>query len=69
MTEVSIAAINALFSGKKSPFRDIVLLDAAAAFIAGKARSRGEAREPAAISIDSGKAAQTLEKLITRGNA
>jgi hypothetical protein len=35
---------------------------------AKRARS-AKAREPAAISIDSGEAAQTLEKLIARGNA
>lgn len=68
--EESATAINALFSGKKGPFRDIVLLNAAAAFIiAGKARSLGEGAEMAADSIDSGKAAQTLEKLIARGKA
>jgi anthranilate phosphoribosyltransferase len=66
----SATAINALFSGKKGPFRDIVLLNAAAAFIvAGKARSLGEGAELAADSIDSGKAAETLEKLIAQGKA
>jgi anthranilate phosphoribosyltransferase len=47
-----------------------VLLDAATAFIiAGEARSPGEGAGAAAVSIYSGKAAQTLEKLIARGNA
>jgi anthranilate phosphoribosyltransferase len=47
-----------------------VLLNSAAAFIiAGKARSLSEGAELAAASIDEGKAAATLEKLIARGKA
>jgi anthranilate phosphoribosyltransferase len=68
--EESATAIQALFSGKKGAFRDIVLLNAAAAFIiAGKASTLAEGADMAAGSIDSGKAAQTLEKLIAQGKA
>lgn len=61
----SAVAINSLFSGAKGPFRDIVLLNSAAAFIvAGKASSLAEGAKLAAASIDEGKAAAALAKLI-----
>jgi anthranilate phosphoribosyltransferase len=67
--EESATSIRALLAGKKGPFRDIVLLNAAAAFIiAGKAASLGEGAELAASSIDQGKAAGALERLIACGN-
>jgi anthranilate phosphoribosyltransferase len=54
------------FSGKKGPFRDIVLLNAAAAFIiAGEARSAKARRRRPIRSM----AAQPLEKLIAQGKA
>ncbi len=66
----SAEAIGALFAGKNGPFRDIVLLNAAAAFIvAGKADTLSEGAKLAAASIDEGKAADALERLITESKA
>ena len=66
----SAAAIRELLAGKPGPFRDIVLLNAAAAFvIAGKADALKDGMELAAASIDEGKAAAALERLIARGKA
>ena len=66
----SAASIMALLDGARGPFRDIVLLNSAAALIvAGRAQSLGEGVELAAASIDGGKAAQALEKLIAVGKA
>jgi anthranilate phosphoribosyltransferase len=59
------AIIEEVLSGKKSARRDVVLLNAAAALVAaGRADSIGDAIEAAAVSIDSGKAAEKLEALI-----
>lgn len=66
----SAASIRSLLNGQHGPFRDIVLLNAAAALIvAGKADSLKDGADIAAASIDDGKAAATLEKLIERGKA
>ncbi len=66
----SAAAIRALFAGKRGPFRDIVVLNAAAAFIVGgKADTLAEGAKLAAASIDEGKAAGALEKLVTESKA
>ena len=66
--EESAASIRALLQGEHGPFRDIVLLNAAAALIvAGRAESLKQGADIAAASIDDGKAAATLEKLIERG--
>ena len=66
----SAAAIAKLFAGENGPFRDIVLLNAAAGFIvAGKADTLSEGAKLAAASIDAGKAAEALEKLITESKA
>lgn len=68
--EESAASIRALLQGEHGPFRDIVLLNAAAALIvAGKANNLKDGAEIAATSIDDGKAAATLEKLVERGKA
>ena len=57
------AAIRALFDGKKNAFRDIVLLNAAAALvIADKAKDLKEGAALAASAIDSGKAKETLAR-------
>jgi anthranilate phosphoribosyltransferase len=59
------AIIRAILQGGKSPRRDIVLLNAAAALVAaGKGNHIGEAIPMAAKSIDSGAAAGKLEALI-----
>jgi anthranilate phosphoribosyltransferase len=58
-------AIRDVLAGKKGPFRDIVLLNTAAALIvADKAKDLPEGVALAAQSIDSGAAARALEKLI-----
>jgi anthranilate phosphoribosyltransferase len=56
--------IRKIFSGEKGPRRDIVLLNAAAAIVAGqKAKDLKEGIAAAAHSIDSGAAKRKLEKL------
>ena len=61
----SAEAMRRLLAGERGPFRDIVLLNAAAAFIvAGKARSLGEGAALAAASLDQGHAEKALGRLI-----
>lgn len=58
------AIIRAVLGGEKSPRRDVVLLNAAAALVAaGKVDHIGEAIPLAARSIDSGAATEKLEAL------
>jgi len=58
------AIIRAILNGQKSPRRDVVILNAAAALVAaGRADHVGEAIPLAAQSIDSGAAAAKLEAL------
>ena len=60
------AITKAILAGDKGPKRDAVLMNAGAAlYIGGKAGSLAEGIQLAAELIDSGKAAETLEKLIT----
>jgi anthranilate phosphoribosyltransferase len=62
---VNAAIIRELFSGKHSPKRDVVLLNAAAAFVvAGKAEHLTQAVPLAMKSIDSGSAARKLAELV-----
>ena len=57
-------AIVALLDGAKNAFRDIVILNSAAAImVAGKARDLKEGAALAAQSIDSGRAKAALETL------
>jgi anthranilate phosphoribosyltransferase len=59
------AIIRAVLGGEKSPRRDIVLLNAAAALVAaGRADHIAQAVSLAETSIDSGKAAGKLEALV-----
>jgi anthranilate phosphoribosyltransferase len=59
------AHIRAVLGGNRGPFRDIVLLNAAAALlVAGKAKTLREGVALAAESIDSGKAKGVLEALV-----
>jgi anthranilate phosphoribosyltransferase len=59
------AHIRAVLQGNRGPFRDIVLLNAAAALlVVGKAHSLREAVAIAAESIDSGKAKAVLDALV-----
>jgi anthranilate phosphoribosyltransferase len=58
-------AIRKLLGGEKNAFRDIVLLNSAAALmVAGKAEDLKDGAALAAASIDSGKAKSALETLI-----
>ncbi len=58
-------ALRALLDGAAGPYRDIVLMNAAAAFlVADKVETLREGVERAAIAIDSGSARASLDKLI-----
>ncbi|MBR6443710.1 MAG: anthranilate phosphoribosyltransferase [Clostridia bacterium] len=60
----------AILAGEKGPKRDAVLMNAGAAlYIGGKAESMAEGIKLAAELIDSGKAMETLEKLIKVSNS
>jgi anthranilate phosphoribosyltransferase len=64
------AHIRALLGGMQGPFRDIVLLNAAAALlVAGKAKSLREGVVLAAEAIDNGKALALLDRLIALSHA
>ena len=64
------AAINRLLDGERGAYRDIVLLNTAAALIvADKARDLAEGASLAAQAIDSGAAKRRVEKLIAVSNA
>ena len=59
-----------ILAGEKGPKRDAVLMNAGAAlYIGGKAESLADGIRLAAELIDSGKATETLEKLIRISNA
>ena len=59
------AAIRDVLAGKRGPFRDVVLLNTAAALIvAGKAANLIDGVALAAHSIESGAAARALERLV-----
>lgn len=62
--------LRALLDGTKDPYRDVVLMNAAAAFIvAGRADTLKLGADLAAREIDSGRAKATLEKLVKVSNA
>lgn len=64
------AAMKALFAGAKGPFRDIVLLNAAAVLvIADKANNLRAGAKLAGEAIDAGRAAAALDRLIAITNA
>ncbi len=63
-------ALTALLDGIKSPYRDIVLLNAAAAFIvADKVTELAAGVRLAGEAIDSGRARETLRKLVASSNS
>ena len=63
------AAITALLAGERSPYRDVVLLNAAAAFLVGEvAETLREGVDRAAHAIDSGAAARSLAALVEATN-
>jgi anthranilate phosphoribosyltransferase len=58
-----------VLAGKKTPLRDIAILNAAAALVvAGKAASLKDATELAAASIQSGAAQRALDRRIAISN-
>lgn len=62
--------LRALLDGTKDPYRDVVLINAAAAFIvAGRADTLKLGADLAAREIDSGRARATLDKLVKVSNA
>ncbi len=64
--EYNAQRIRALLGGEKDAYRDIVLFGSAAALvIADKVKELSAGVEMAADAIDSGKASQALEKLVT----
>ena len=59
-----------VLKGKKTPFRDVSILNAAAALVvAGKAKNLKEGAALAAKSIDSGEAEGRLDRLISVSNS
>ncbi|MEO6013811.1 MAG: anthranilate phosphoribosyltransferase [Devosia sp.] len=61
--------LRSLLEGSKDPYRDVVLLNAAAAFIvAGRTDTLKTGADMAAREIDSGRAKQTLDTLIRVSN-
>src|SRR5579859_72685 len=64
------AALRQLLAGQKGPYRDIVLLNAAAAFLVGETvETLREGVELAAAVIDDGRAQGALDKLRSLGGA
>ena len=64
------ARLRELLDGVKSPYRDVVLFNAAAAFVvAGRADTLKLGATIAANEIDSGRAKATLDKLVAVSNA
>jgi len=63
------AALNAVLGGARNAYRDIAILNAAAALvIAEKARDLTEGAALAGAALDSGRAAGTLAKLVKVSN-
>ena len=63
--KANAVALRAVLDGKKNAYRDIVLLNAAAALVVGgQAASLADGVQRAANSIDSGAAVRALERLI-----
>jgi anthranilate phosphoribosyltransferase len=64
------ARLRALLDGTKDAYRDVVLMNAAAAFIvAGRADTLKLGADLASREIDSGRAASTLDKLVKVSNS
>lgn len=68
--ETNADALRRLLEGEAGPYRDIVLLNAAAAFmVAGKVKNLKEGVALAADLIDRGEAGRTLKRLVAVSNA
>ena len=62
--------LKGILSGEKNPVRNFCVINAAAALVvSGKASMAEEGVELAQDSLDSGRASQALEKLITLSNS
>jgi anthranilate phosphoribosyltransferase len=67
--EENAAALRAVLAGAKNPYRDVVLINAAASLIvAGKVATLPEGVALAASSLDSGDALDRLERLVAVSN-
>lgn len=67
---VNAAALRDVLGGAKTAYRDVALCNAAASLIvAGKAKDVTEGMHLASQSLDTGSAAQALDKLITISNS
>jgi anthranilate phosphoribosyltransferase len=63
------AALRAVLDGRRTPYRDVAVLNAAAALVvAGAAGDLREGVERAAAAVDSGAARATLERLVAVSN-
>ena len=63
------AAMKALLSGEKSPYRDIVVLNAAAALVvAGRSDTLSAGAARAALAIDEGEAMRVLDRMVAITN-
>ena len=68
--QLPIPTVRAILDGKPSAYRDVALLNAAAALIvAGKAKSLSDGVAIGAQSLDSGAAAARLKHLIAVSNS
>jgi anthranilate phosphoribosyltransferase len=68
--DTNAKALTEVLKGKKGPFRDVALLNAAAAImVAGKAKDLKDGLTIAAKSLDSGEAEGRLDRLIKISNA
>jgi anthranilate phosphoribosyltransferase len=68
--ETTAAMLMGVLKGNKGPFRDVAILNAAAALIvAGRAKNLKEGAALASKSIDSGEAEGRLDRLIAVSNA
>ena len=67
--QTNAKAVEDVLEGKKTPFRDVALLNAAAALVvAGKAKDLKAGLALAAHSVDSGEAEGRLDRLIVVSN-
>ncbi|MDB5546027.1 MAG: trpD, partial [Hyphomicrobiales bacterium] len=67
--EFNARALRAVLAGEKSPYRDIALLNAAAALVvAGGAKDLREGVTLGARALDGGAAKKTLDTLVTVSN-
>jgi anthranilate phosphoribosyltransferase len=68
--ETNAAALMSVLKGEKGPYRDIAILNAAAALVvAGRAKDLKDAATLAAKSVDSGDAKDRLDRLVAVSNA